>query len=165
MRTVQLDKNAGGKKLRDECNRQGVVQCVLLPPEVRDLSDPEVVEHGIRNGYLTLTFDRGLFVNSADRLVGRNPGLLLLRADDGSCQQVSTKTAPKLLTTFKKEFPDWNLAPWQNSIVELTPTLVFVYHTRSAPPVLMAILQRTDAGWQDKLKQLLEENARIIEHQ
>ncbi len=43
IRIVQLDKNAGGKKLRNACNEQGAVQCELLPEDLRDkLSDEEV---------------------------------------------------------------------------------------------------------------------------
>ncbi len=111
MRTVQLDKNAGSKKLRDACNEEGVVRCILLPREIRDQSDEAVLEFAIRNGYLTLTFDRPLCVDSAQVFAGRNPGILLLRTDDGSLQRISTKTAPKLLQGFKAQFRDWHAAP------------------------------------------------------
>ena len=50
MRTVQLDKNAGSKKLRDACNEQGVVRCILLPRDVRDQSDEAVPQFAITNG-------------------------------------------------------------------------------------------------------------------
>ncbi len=162
MRTVQLDKNAGSKKFRDVCNREGVVRCMLLPRNVRDQSDDTVLEFAISNGYLTLTFDRPLCINSAHVLAGRNPGVLLLRMDDGAVQRISTQIAPKLLREFKKDFPDWHVVPWRNSIIELTPTLVFIHHTFSAPPVTVAVLKRDEDGWQTELRRLLDANARML---
>jgi hypothetical protein len=159
MRTVLLDKNAGSKKFRDACNREGVVRCILLPRSIRDSNDESVLEFAISNGYLTLTFDRPLFIQSAPVLSGRNPGLIVLRADDGAIHRISTKTAPKLLRDFKADFPDWYVVPWKNSIVELTPTLALVYQTRTVTPVLVALLKREDDGWQSGLKRLLAENA------
>ena len=61
MRTVQLDKNAGAKKLRDDCNREKLVRCILLPRKLREKSDEEVLDFGATNGYLTLSFDKTLF--------------------------------------------------------------------------------------------------------
>lgn len=159
MRTAQLDKNAGGKKLRDLCNAQGLVRCFLLPEGVRVAGDQEVAEFAINHQNLTLTFDRTFCFVAANVLAGRNPGLLLLRADDRSVQQISTKTAPAMLGTFKEQFPDWHLVPWRNSFVKITPTLVYVHHTRSAPPGFVAVLQRSEAGWQDVFRRLLVDNA------
>jgi hypothetical protein len=161
MRTVLLDKNAGSKKLRDSCNEEGAVRCVLLPRLVRDSSGESVLNFAIANGYLTLTFDRPMMHQSGHVLAGRNPGMLLLRMDDSSVQRISTKTAPKLLHSFKTDFPEWHSVPWANSIVELTPTLVHVHHTATAPPLLVAVLKREEAGWQAELKQLLENHGAV----
>src|SRR5438552_17426258 len=111
MRTVQLDKNAGGKKLREYCNQDGAVECFLLPPAVRDAEDADVADFGVRHGNLTLTFGKGFMLNAAPRIVGINPGILPMRTDDNSFEQVSTKTAPKMLRAFKEQFPEWHEVP------------------------------------------------------
>lgn len=161
MRTVQLDKNAGGRKLKDACNKEGIVRCILLPHDVRERSDAEVLEFGIENGYLTLTFDRQFYIETAHILVGQNPGLLLMRVDDESDWRINTKTAPKILRDFKNSFPEWYSVPWRNSVIELTPTLVFVYHTLSYPLQRIVMLKRTENGWQEALKCILESNANL----
>lgn len=159
MRTVQLDKNAGSKKFKNACNQEGLVRCILLPRGVREKSDAEVLDFGASNQYLTVSFDRGLFFDSGHVLVGRNPGGLLLRFDDDSIRQISTATAPKILKDFKAQFPEWHEAPWRNSILELTPSLVYVYKTTSFPLEFVELLSRGVIGWQTRLKTLLEANA------
>src|SRR5713226_2477475 len=135
MRAVQLDKNAGGKDLRDTCNRQGKVQCVFLPRAIRDTAtDSEVVDHGAKKHRLTLTFDKGFFVSASDSLARDHSGVMLLREDDGSLRQMSTKTAPTVLADFKHKFGDeWASVPWNNCVVELTPTLICVHYMRATP--------------------------------
>jgi hypothetical protein len=163
MRVVQLDKNAGGKDLRDACNRQGKVRCVLLPRRVRDTAtDPEVVELGAKNRRLTLTFDKGFFASASHRLAGDHSGVLLLREDDGSLRQMSTRTAPAFLTNFKDDFGDeWHSIPWNNCVVELTPTLIYLYYTRTSPSTKVMV-KRDERGWQDKLRSYLRENAKML---
>jgi hypothetical protein len=159
MKTVQLDKNAGGKKLRDACNAEGLVQCFLLPKLHRDMNDEDVLKLAINKGNLTLTFDRPLFFTSGHVIAGQNPGGVILRMDDGSLQQMSTKTAPGVLRKFKEDFPDWCSAPWRNSLVEITPTIVFIYHTMQAVPCLLECLDRASSDWQARLRKHLDDNA------
>ena len=159
MRSIQLDKNAGGKKLRDACNEEGIVCCTLLPEAFRDADDPDIAALGFAKGHLTLTFDRGFLREASSVLVKGNPGVLLVRADTNTPFQVSTKTAPKLLRQFKRAFPEWSSVSWENSCVELTPTLVIVYNSRTNPPIQTGVLDRNTPHWQVQLKQLLEANA------
>src|SRR5437899_1267257 len=135
-----------------------VASCCLASSEK---SDEEVLDFGATNSYLTLSFDKTLFFGSGHVIVGRNPGGLILREDDDSIRQMSTRTAPKLLGAFKEQFPDWHTLPWNNSIVELTPTLIFIYQTMTAPPELVELLKRDEAGWPERLRELLEQNAQL----
>ncbi len=162
IRIVQLDKNAGGKKLRNACNEQGAVQCELLPEDLRDkLSDEEVVEFGSKNGYLTLTFDTGFFISASSRLARRHSGVLILRQDYREGQKplpdVSTKTAPRILSDFKNAFPEWNSAPWDNAVIELTPTLLYLHRVPRSE-----LIRRDEPNWQTKLRRYLEEGSNIL---
>ena len=160
MKKVLLDKNAGSNKLCNSCNSQGIVQCFLLPRLMRDTAtDPEVAEFAIKQEDLIVTFDRGFCCEASTVLAGRNPGILLLRVDDGSVKRISRKLATTILSAFKQQFQDWSQVPWGNSFVELTPTLAIVYHTMNVEPLFLDRLDRQQAGWQMKLKQLLEANA------
>jgi hypothetical protein len=159
MRTVQLDENAGGKKLRDYCNGEQRVQCFLLPPRLKGGSDCQVASFGAEHGNLTVTFDRTFACAAAPALVRCNPGLFLLRPDDGDVKQITAKSAPSILKQFKSEFPDWDTVPWRNSWIEVTPSLVYVYCTLSSPPARVGFCKRSDLGWQDSVRIWLNTNA------
>lgn len=150
-RVVRLDKNAGSQSLCKLCNDEGIVECKLLPLAVRDGSDENVLKYIIDKGNLLLTFDRTFFIDAGPRLSDSNPGLLLIRPDDGSVRQINAKTAPKLLHDFKQAFARWDIVPWANAMIELTPAMIFIYDTRRTPitsPV-NSIIERTRDGWQD----------------
>jgi predicted nuclease of predicted toxin-antitoxin system len=157
MNNVLLDKNAGSKKLRDSCNEQGIVRCFLLPRQIRDTAtDPEVAEFAIEHDHFILTFDRGFCDEASRALAGRNPGVLLLREDDGSVKHISRKGAMAILSQFKQQFQEWPQVPCKNSVVQLTPTLVIVYHTLTEEPLLVRWLYRNRPDWQKQLRQMLE---------
>jgi len=108
MEYVQLDKNTGDKRLRDVCLGEGVIGCELLPKNIRDAEDPEVLEYVIEHGFVTFTFDRRIHIEWSEVLEGRNPGIVILRRDDDALQQINTRTAPRHLREFKAQFPDWH---------------------------------------------------------
>jgi predicted nuclease of predicted toxin-antitoxin system len=160
MNKVLLDKNAGSNKLCDSCNKQGIVECFLLPRAIRDTaSDPEVADFAIKHDDFIVTFDRGFCCEAGAVRAGRNPGVLLLREDDNSVKRISRKTATAMLSHFKQEFQDWPKVACRNSLIELTPKAVVVYHTLKNEPLFLDRLDRQQADWQSKLKQLLETNA------
>ena len=157
MNNVLLDKNAGSRKLRDSCNEQGIVKCFLLPTAIRDTAtDPEVAEFAVEHDDFILTFDRGFCDEASRALAGRNPGVLLLREDDGSVKRITIKAAMAILSQFKEQFQEWPKVPCKNSVVELTATLVTVYHTLREEPMLFGLLYRNQPDWQKQLRQMLE---------
>jgi hypothetical protein len=160
MNFVQLDKNTGDKRLRDACLKDGVVTCDLLPKEVRDEEDDVVLQYVIDNQFVMFTFDRRIHFEWGHLLAGCNPGILILRKDDDSLQQINTRTAPKHLSNYKDAFPDWHTVPYRHSVVEVTPSLVIVYHTLGQMPVRTWWAERTQTNWQQTLQDHLNANAK-----
>jgi hypothetical protein len=79
--------------------------------------------------------------------------------DDNSVRQITTRSGPKILAGFKSALPDWHEIPWDNSVLELTPTLVFVYHTWNDVLVRTAILDRNEGDWPAEVRRNLEQNS------
>lgn len=156
---VQLDKNTGDKRLRDACLRQGIVGCELLPREIRDADDDIVLDYVFEKQCVLFTFDRRIHFQWGSVLAGRNPGILILRKDDDSLEQINTKTAPRHLQQFKTDFPAWHSVSFRNSVLEVTPKYVFLYQTRTETPVRTWWCERLAAPWQDELFQKLAINA------
>ena len=155
MNYVQLDKNTGDKRLKTACLDEGIVECGLLPTHIRDSDDDVVLEFVIKNDFVTFTFDRRIHFEWGHILAGRNPGILILRQDDNDVRQMNTKTAPRHLQAFKQAFPDWNAVPYRHSVVEVTPTLVFLYQTFSSVPVRTWWANRNEPDWQTELRENL----------
>lgn len=156
MKSVLLDKNAGDRRWRNACRQENLVDCDLLPRRLRDAPDTQVLEFAIENNRLVVTFDRLIAEQCCTVLAGSNPGILIIRMDDDSLQRISTRTAPKIVAEFKAAVPDWHELIWRNVVLELTPTLIYVYHTWSDRLVRTAILRRSELDWPQKLRQQLE---------
>jgi predicted nuclease of predicted toxin-antitoxin system len=156
---IQLDKNTGDKRLRDSCMKEGIVRCDLLPANVRDEEDDIVLNFIIERNYVIFTFDKQIHFDWGVLLAGRNPGILILRQDDDSLEQINTRRAPIYLKQFKSEFPEWNKVSYRNSVVEVTPKYVFVYRTIKEVPERTWWGNRSEEGWQSKLMEQLATNA------
>ena len=159
MNFVQLDKNTGDKRLKAACLKEGIVECDLLPRELRDEKDAIVLEYAIRNEFVTFTFDHEIHYDCSRILAGRNPGILILRQDEAVLQQINTKTAPQHLRRFKESFPDWHAVPCRNSVLELTPTCISLFHSLATEPALTYFTDWQSSGWQSALIAHLEANA------
>lgn len=164
MRRVQLDKNAGSNKLRNQCNQQNFVECHLLPMQPFDLrnkgTDREVAEFAIQHNKLTVTFDRLFTTETADILAKSNPGVLLIHMDDVvPPRTVTRKYAMEILAAFKLAFPVWHTAPWQNTILEMSPKSVVILCSTTNPPIEVERLRLTDGDFATRLLSALHANA------
>ena len=159
MNFVQLDKNTGDKRLKAACLKEGIVECDLLPRELRDQTDDVVLEYVIERNVVTFTFDQRIHTDWGEVLAGRNPGIVILRQDEDTLQQINTKTAPRFLRKFKGSFPDWHTVPCRNSVLEITPTKIFVYHTLTDAPRLTFWSDWQETGWQPTLAAHLSAHA------
>lgn len=144
---IQLDKNSGSKKLRDECNSSCGMSCQLLPRGIRDAEDPDVIRYSHSEKRLLVTFDRALIEDYSPILCEGHSGVLLLRMDDNSVSRISRKTAQKILSNFKSDFEQWRFIDWTGWIIELTPSLVFVYVAEDNRLKRASYWDRGTEGW------------------
>jgi hypothetical protein len=160
MNFVQLDHNAGDKRLKAACLAEQIIDCDLLPRQLRDRDDATVLEYIIQHEFVMFTFDRNIHHEWGTILAGRSPGIVVMRQDDEVLQQINTRTAPRYLSEFKRVFPDWHTVPCRNSVLELTPTRILLYHTLSTTPKLTYAAEWRQGGWQSDLVAHLNANDR-----
>jgi predicted nuclease of predicted toxin-antitoxin system len=154
MRLVLLDKNAGAKKLSRSCTAEGVVDCQLLPLDVRDADDPDVHEHARSRNALLLTNDRRLWYDSYHAVAGKTSGILLVYLDEdtGKVRQITRKTTQNLLQRFKSEFPEWHEVTWEGHILELSDTNVRLIRARDPDPEYLPLMSFNDSNWAERLR-------------
>ena len=112
-----------------------------------------------QQGRLLLTFDRAIAFDQPYALGATFPGILILALEDDSVKRMGRKVAMSLLRQFKNECPDWPAFDCRNSVVELQPKFVFVYHVEKRSVLLSIMFDRTMPGWQLQLQQSLATNA------
>jgi hypothetical protein len=163
MADIQLDKNSNAKKLARDCNEQGLVRCHRLPVALSDEDDDVILRHAKSSGRILLTYDRSIITDFWHVVIDGCPGVVILaQDDDGKFVKFMTyRAATRILAEFKRDFPQWHSACWDNSIVEIKPSCIEVNHVgetgvqKTGP----GVLARGDATWQETLQVLLQTNA------
>ena len=158
MNEVQLDKNSYARRLRDECNREGLVRCYAPPHRLLNADDERVIAFASDHGRLLLTYDRAIAYDWPQALAGGFPGILILALEDNSPRQMTRSIAMQMLRQFKEEYPGWHDLECGNSVVELQPRLVFVYHIERFAVAMTGWIDRNVSGWQRELGGMLQLN-------
>lgn len=159
MNDVQLDKNSYARRLRDQCNKEGIVKCCAPPHHLLDAADEMVIAFAIQSERLLLTYDRPIAFDCPQSLMNGFPGILVLALEDNSPRRMGRKVAMALLQRFKSDCPQWHMFDYRNSVVELQPGLIFVHHLEHGQVKLSGWVERSRDGWQMKMRELLQVNA------
>ena len=75
---------------------------------------------------------------------------------------MTTVAARKVLVQFKKQFPDWHLKTFNNSIIEISPTGVEIWHADKGRLVHDEYIPFSDSDWMTRFEQLIQLNAERI---
>lgn len=159
MNDVQLDKNSYARRLRDECNQEGVIRCYAPPHRLLNAADEQVIGFAREHGRLLLTYDRSIAYDWPQALADGFSGILILALEDNSPRQMTRSIAMRMLRQFKDECPGWRALDCRNSVVELQPRLVYVYHIERSAVAMTGWINRGSGKWQHELDELLRLNA------
>ncbi len=77
----------------------------------------------------------------------------------GNPRTMTTSAARNVLVQFKKHFPDWHRTSLQNSIIEITPEGVEIWHADRGRLVHDGSLLFDDGDWLPRFEELLRLNA------
>ncbi len=159
MRIVQLDQEINARHMVDACEREGKVKAYRLPASLKDEGDDVVLATLLPKGNPILSGDWDFAHDWPAFIPDLHPGIVIVGQDDDD-PYFDTHVGQKIVADFKREFPTWNTASWENSIVQIQPTHITVWHCDSHSLVQDGdMLDRTSAGWQDQLGALLAANA------
>ena len=89
----------------------------------------------------------------------RNPGLVAISNGRQNPRTMTTAIARKILQKFKGVFPQWHQSLLNNSIVEISPESVEVWHVEAGRLVRDGYLLLADADWSARLLDTLQQNA------
>ena len=96
-----------------------------------------------------------------DHVPAWHAGTLIIEQDDDDVATMTTHIAQRILARFKAECPDWHILPWDNSVIQISPSAVAVFHVADGELLRDAYLAQSQEGWQDQLRIVLTTNASL----
>jgi hypothetical protein len=161
MITFQFDQCFNDKKLARDCTNQGLSVAWCFPKRLIGEEDPTVLSDLLAKPNPLVTFDLRMAEDHTTYIPERNPGMVVI--SNGRGQNPRTMTTPiarRILQNFKGLIPQWHQSLLNNSIVEISPAGVEVWHVEAGRLVRDGYLAFTDADWSARLLDTLQQNAR-----
>lgn len=115
------------KKLKAECDRQGLVNTQRLQDDLRAEGDQRILPTVVGQGSVLVTEDRKIAEENAECLSRGHPGLVVVASED-STRTLTDELVRAILRKLKTVFPNWHCITIRNSIVEITQRTVLVWH-------------------------------------
>jgi len=158
MITFQFDQCLDDKKIIRTCREEGLVDVVRLPRHLRDAEDPVVLSTLLTGLQPLVTLDRRIAEDHGASIPATHPGLVIVSHDPHTPQTITTSRAARILAGFKQFFPDWHQTLLANSILEITPSRVEVWHVTDGQLTRDGYLSFAEADWSSGLAALLRQN-------
>jgi hypothetical protein len=160
MTTFQLDQCMNDRRLAAACNEQGLATAWRFPKRLVDALDPEVLADLLGKGNPLVTFDQRFARDHVACIPSQNPGIITIsNIRGGNPKTMTTALAGQILGRFKSLFPNWHETPLRNSVIEITPAGVEVWHAQDGKLIRDGYHAFDDAGWDQALSKLLFQNA------
>jgi len=159
MITFQFDQCLNDKKLARDCTNQGLCVAWRFPKKLINELDPVVLNDLLAKPNPLVTFDLGMAEVHTTDIPERNPGLVAISNGRQNPRTMTTPIARKILQKFKGLFPQWHQSLLNNSIVEISPESVEVWHVEAGRLVRDGYLLFADADWSARLLDTLQQNA------
>ena len=130
-----------------------------FPKKLINELDPVVLNDLLAKPNPLVTFDLGMAEDHTTDIPERNPGLVAISNGRQNPRTMTTAIARKILQKFKGLFPQWHQSLLNNSIVEISPESVEVWHVEAGRLVRDGYVLFADADWSARLLDMLQQNA------
>jgi hypothetical protein len=159
MTTFQLDQNISDARVVAACRADGHGDALALPPELRDVLDPELLAVVLAGSSPLMTLDRHLPPDHSAHIPDLNPGIIVVTNYPDRWRTMTSRLALRVLAKLKACFPDWHQCRLNNSILEITAEGVAVGHVEQGKFASGDYYEFTDETWPAPLRAALERNA------
>jgi len=158
MSNFVLDECAFSKRLRAQCEQEGLATVRRLPRALAGSKDPELLPEVVRAGYTLLTYDREIGEQNASLLSLGHAGIVIVRS--ASTQSPLTDAlARQILGKFKQIIPLWHSANAANSVIEITQESIQLWHAEGGELEQDVYLGYDRADLQGTLLDVLKANS------
>lgn len=163
LKKIQLDEDINDRRIEKACAAEGLVQALRFPSNLKGMKDPKVFRALFPKGNVVVTTDRGFVSDHLDEFPDVHPGVVIVSFDDDAIPTMTTQAAQKIIRNFKADFPEWHQTEWQNSVVNISPSHLSVWHVDSGELISDLFSSRANDPWRERLTSVLILNAKINE--
>lgn len=128
MTVFQLDQCLNNRRLAKDCNDEGLAGVWRFPSELaqQPTSDPEMLARFMAADRPLLTTDGRLPWEHTSHIPNPHPGIVVIRSNAKHTLRI--EDARRILAGCKARLPEWHQLSFRNSILELWPDALDVYH-------------------------------------
>ncbi len=162
MITFQFDQCLNDKKLARDCTAEGLATAWCFPRRLMDEEDPVVLGDLLAKPNPLVTLDLRMAGDHSISIPEPYPGIVAISNGRGNPRTMTTSAARKVLVQFKKRFPDWHRTTLHNSIVEISPAGVEIWHVEKGRLVHDEYIPFDDSDWTTRFKRLIRLNAERV---
>jgi hypothetical protein len=126
MPTFQLDECLNDPEFAQECeddsNAKNIpgVAVRLFPRRLRGEDDDVVLRESLQLDGAILTKDRRIARDWIAAIPNQHPGIIIIANAPGNAATITVSIVKKILSNFKKAFPQWHALSFRNSVLEIT---------------------------------------------
>jgi hypothetical protein len=106
-----------------------------------------------------VTLDLGMARDHSASIPEPHPGVVAIGNERGNPRTMTSAAARRILDRFKNHFPDWHRTTFNNSIVEVSPAGVEIWHVDKGRLVHDEYIPFDDSDWMTRFEQLIQLNA------
>lgn len=159
MSTFQLDQCSSSAEIVNACSKEGHGDALLLPDELHDTKDVDLVPIMMARSTVFLTKDRRLAKQCTSIIPDVNPGIVIVTNYPQKFLQMTDSRVLRILGRVKKSLPCWYEVPLNNSIVEINVEGVGVGHVQGGVYKFDGYFDFKCDQWPDGLIAILQANA------
>lgn len=119
MNRYVFDECLDSKRLIASCNEEGKCIADRYPPHMKGTKDPLMLPVILAGEAPLVTTDHTIVEEHWSHIPSENPGIVIIRLRRPS-RKMTDKLAGKLLSDFKRAFPDWETQVWSGLCLEIT---------------------------------------------
>jgi len=159
MTTFRFDDCIYSKRLRRECQEQGLAEASRLPRELLGRKDHEILPALAAANAAIVTEDRRIAAENADFLSGGHPGVVIVANAPSVMPTITDSLVREILARLKDQYPPWHCSDIRNSIIEITQEGVWVWHAEAGTLVHDEYIPYSAADLAAVLERVLRANA------
>lgn len=159
LKIFQFDQCFNDGSIADACNNQGLAKAYRFPRRLMGKDDSEVLDELLIKSNTLVTTDLDMVRDHIDHVPAGHPGVLAICNGHANPQTITSSIIKKLLLEFKTSFPNWNSVSLCNTVAEITPIGLDIFHVEEKELVRDQYLSFEDPDWASLAATILLRNA------